>query len=261
MSTSATLPNTIQMRPSRLTGLVVGVAILTGVATWSVSQVATDSHATGTPKSDVVSTSGAATKAYVDGVVTLNPEQRAAMYGNVGLRTPYVGSVNALNPGLQAVDISRTPYVGSLNALNPEAQAGLQRAADLAAIADWARAEGLTGLSPTSLKPSAAPDAAIADWARAEGTDRPVTGVAEAERGVVCRRHCRSAARPARRHVRQRRLRDRLTVEVAPGMRTLMRAPASSRSSLSPARSHSRRHEHLLRVVWPTDPRPASAHV
>ena len=148
MSTSATLPNTIQMRPSRLTGLVVGVAILTGVATWSVSQVATDSHATGTPKSDVVTTSGAATQAYVDGLVALNPEQRAAMYGNVGLRTPYVGSVNTLNP---------------------EAQAGLQRAADLTAIADWARAEGLTGLSPASLKPSPASDAAIADWARAEG--------------------------------------------------------------------------------------------
>ena len=123
MSTSATLPNTIQMRPSRLTGLVVGVAILTGVATWSVSQVTTDSHAAGTPKSDVVSTSGAATKAHVDSVVALNPGQRAAMYGNVGLPTPYVGSVNALSPELQAVDISRTPYVGSLNALSPELQA------------------------------------------------------------------------------------------------------------------------------------------
>ena len=78
MSTSVTLPNTIQMRPSRLTGLVVGVAILTGVVTWSVSQVATDSPASGTSKSEVVSTSSAAAKAYVDGVVALSPEQRAA---------------------------------------------------------------------------------------------------------------------------------------------------------------------------------------
>jgi hypothetical protein len=135
------------MRPSRLTGLVVGVAILTGIATWSVSQVATDSHS-GTPKSDVVSTSGTATNAYVDGVVALNPEQRAAVYGNVGLRTPYIGSVNALSP---------------------ESQMELQRAANLAATADWARAEGLTGLSPASLKPIAAPDSGVADWARAEG--------------------------------------------------------------------------------------------
>ena len=140
MSTSATLPNTIQMRPSRLTGLVVGVAILTGVATWSVSQVTTESHSS-SPKSEVVSTSQAAS----------------------------VRSVNAHIPELQSVDISTEPYLGSLNALNPEGQARLKRAADLAAVADWARAEGLTGLSPASLNPSAGPDASIADWARAEG--------------------------------------------------------------------------------------------
>jgi hypothetical protein len=136
------------MRPSRLTGLVVGVAILTGVVTWSVSQVATDSPASGTSKSEAVSTSGAAAQAYVDGVVALSPEQRAALYGTLA---------------------QSEPYVGSLNALRPETQAELRRAADLAATADWARAEGLTGLSPASLKPSAAPSATIADWARAEG--------------------------------------------------------------------------------------------
>jgi hypothetical protein len=158
VSTTATLPNTIQMRPSRLTGLVVGVAILTGVATWSVTQVTTESHSTGSPKSEVVSTSPAA-KAYIDGVVALSPAQRAAIYGNVAPVEPSVRSANAQSPELQAVDISLTPYVGSLNALNPDAQARLHRAADLAAIADWARAEGLTGLSPASLKPSAASNA------------------------------------------------------------------------------------------------------
>ena len=152
MSISATLPNTIQMRPSRLTGLVLGVAILTGVATWSVSQVTTESHNSAGPKSEAVS----AAKAYVDGIVALSPAQRAAIYGNVAPLEPSVQSVNALNPELQSVGSSRTPYVGSLNALNPERPA-LQRAADLAAIADWARTEGLTGLSPASLVPSAAP--------------------------------------------------------------------------------------------------------
>ena len=91
---------------------------------------------------------------YVGSVNALSPELQAVDIS----RTPYVGSLNALSPELQAVDISRTPYVGSLNALNPEARAGLQRAADLAAIADWARAEGLTGLSPASLNPSVASD-------------------------------------------------------------------------------------------------------
>jgi len=146
------------MRPSRLTGLVVGVAILTGVVTWSVTQVTTESHSTSSSKSEVVSTSPAA-KAYIDGVVALSPAQRAAIYGNVAPLEPTVRSVNAQSPELQAVDISVTPYVGSLNALNPEAKAELRRAADLSAVANWARSEGLTGLSPASLKPSAASNA------------------------------------------------------------------------------------------------------
>ncbi len=62
MSTSVIHPNTIQIRPSRLTGLVVGVAILTGVTTWSVSQVSTDSHASSNPKPEVVSSPSAASK-------------------------------------------------------------------------------------------------------------------------------------------------------------------------------------------------------
>ena len=79
MSSSVTVPSTIQIRPSRLTGLVVAVAILSGVTTWSVSQVTTESHTGGGPKSEAVS----ATKAYVEGVTALTPEQRAAVFGNV----------------------------------------------------------------------------------------------------------------------------------------------------------------------------------
>ena len=77
------------------------------------------------------------------------------MFGNVALPEPYVGSVNAHSPELQAV-ASQAPYIGSLNALNPDAHLASQRAADSAAVADWARGEGLTGLSPASLGPSAA---------------------------------------------------------------------------------------------------------
>jgi hypothetical protein len=83
MSTSATLPSTIQIRPSRLAGLLVAVAIVTGVTTWSVSQVTTESHARSSPQSDVVSSPGSATKAYVDGVTGLTLDQQAAIYGNV----------------------------------------------------------------------------------------------------------------------------------------------------------------------------------
>ena len=122
MSTSATLPSTIQIRPSRLTGLVVAVAILTGVATWSVNQVTTESHASGNPKSEVVSTPGSAAKAYVDGVVALDPEQRAAVFGNL-FPTQSPQSVNALSPELQAVNVAPTQSPQSVNALSPELQA------------------------------------------------------------------------------------------------------------------------------------------
>ena len=76
MSASVTLPNTIQVRPTHLAGLLAAVAILTSVTTWSVSQVTTESHASSNPKSEVVSTQGAASTAYVDGVVALDPDQR-----------------------------------------------------------------------------------------------------------------------------------------------------------------------------------------
>jgi len=81
VNTSATLPSTIQIRASRLAGLLVAVAIVTGVTTWSVSQVTTESHAPSSPQSDVVSSPGSATKA--DDVTALTLEQRAAIYGNV----------------------------------------------------------------------------------------------------------------------------------------------------------------------------------
>ena len=82
MSTSATLPSTIHIRPSRLAGLLVAVAILTGVTTWSVSQVTTESHARSSlqPRPGVIA--GPATKAYVEGVTALTPDQRAAIFGN-----------------------------------------------------------------------------------------------------------------------------------------------------------------------------------
>ena len=86
MSTSATLPSTIHIRPSRLAGLLVAVAIVTGVTTWSVSQVTTESHAPSSSNSDLVSSPDPATKAYCTdrrGPTARPLTQRAAIYGNV----------------------------------------------------------------------------------------------------------------------------------------------------------------------------------
>ena len=113
MSTTATVPSTIHIRPSRLAGLLAAVAILTGITTWSVSQVtteshapsssnsylvsspdpatkayleglgATESHAPSSSNSHLVSSPDPATKAYLEGLGALDAEQRAAIYGNV----------------------------------------------------------------------------------------------------------------------------------------------------------------------------------
>ena len=83
MSTTATVPSTIHIRPSRLAGLLVAVAIVTGVATWSVSQVTTESQAPSSSNSHLVSSPDPATQAYLQGLGALDAEQRAAIYGNV----------------------------------------------------------------------------------------------------------------------------------------------------------------------------------
>jgi len=173
VSASVTLPNTIQVRPSHLAGLLAAVAILTSVTTWSVSQVTTESHGSNSPTSEAVASLSPATKAYVDGVVALDAEQRAAIFGNLAPTPQSAQSVNALSPELQAINVdleaiaemaraegltglsptslhSPTPQsVPTVNAQSAELQA---RSVDLKAIAEMARAEGLTGLSPTSLR-------------------------------------------------------------------------------------------------------------
>ena len=83
MSTTATVPSTIHIRPSRLAGLLVAVAIVTGVATWSVSQVTTEAHTAAAPTPRWCHRRAPPPRHTSDGVVALDAEQRAAIYGNV----------------------------------------------------------------------------------------------------------------------------------------------------------------------------------
>ena len=143
MSTSATLPSTIQIRPSRLAGLLVAVALLTGVTTWSISQVTTESPARsntraalgdqtarrtlGTPTSQ--RPASVPPQAYADSVAALDAEQRAAIFGNLYPTQRYVQSVNALSPEQQAAiwgNVSPThQYLNGVTALTPEQQAAI----------------------------------------------------------------------------------------------------------------------------------------
>jgi hypothetical protein len=143
MSTTATLPNTIQIRPSRLAGLLVAVAILTGVTTWSVSQITTEAHTRSNPGAalddqtprrtlDTPTSQRPASvlpQAYADRVVALDAEQRAAIFGNLYPAQRYVQDVIGLNPEEQAAiwgNVSPTqPYLTGVTALTPEQQAAI----------------------------------------------------------------------------------------------------------------------------------------
>ena len=91
MSTSATLQRTVQIRPSRLAALIVAVAVLTGVTTWSVSNATTHSQSRSSGSDNVSAT-------YVNGVTALSPAEQAAIYGNVPTNPERAAAVAALSP-------------------------------------------------------------------------------------------------------------------------------------------------------------------
>jgi hypothetical protein len=123
MTTTATLQHTIQIRPSRLAALLVAVAMLTAVTTWSVGNVADHASHTSAPKSEAVSS------AYVDGVTALSPEQRAATYGNVPTDLQRAVTVSHLNPAEQAAIYgnvsSSQEFVDGVTHLSPAQQAAI----------------------------------------------------------------------------------------------------------------------------------------
>jgi hypothetical protein len=143
VNTSATLPRTIQIRPSRLAGLFVAVAIVTGVTTWSVSQFTTESHASSNPQAALGDHStrrtldtptsprppSVLTPAYAPAVVALDAEQRVAIFGNLSATQRHLQAVTALSPEQQAAiwgNVSPTDqYLNEVTALNPEQQAAI----------------------------------------------------------------------------------------------------------------------------------------
>lgn len=134
MSTSATLPSTTQIRPSRLMGLLVAVAIVTGITTWSVSQVTNEDDARSNPQAALGDQTARRTlstptsqrpasvlpPAYAVSVAALSDEQRAAIWGNVSPTRQYVDAVTALTPEHQA---ATSGNVGGAGAFIPAAHA------------------------------------------------------------------------------------------------------------------------------------------
>jgi hypothetical protein len=119
MSTSA-VQHTVQIRPSRLAGLLVAVAVLTAATTWSASKL-DESHSS--------ATADPAAKAYVDSVMALTAGQRAAVYGNVMVSDQHVNDIVALSPGERAAVYGNVmvsdQHVNDIVALSPGERAAI----------------------------------------------------------------------------------------------------------------------------------------
>ena len=105
---SPALPRTIQIRPGRFGGLLLAVAALTAGTTWFASNL-DDSHVRATARPEAAASSGAASKAYIDNVLALTGEQRAAIYGNVSARQQHVKDIVALSDGERAAIYGNLP--------------------------------------------------------------------------------------------------------------------------------------------------------
>ena len=91
-----------------------------------------------------------------------------------------------VNPAVvDHAEIAEMARANGLTGLSPASLVSSSPARSDAALAEWARANGMTGLSPASLASTAAAwygdDAAIADWARSNG----LTGLSPASLAPV----------------------------------------------------------------------------
>jgi hypothetical protein len=111
MTTSTAIPTTIQIRRSRLLGLLAAVAILTAAITWALSAFALDDGSSSTRRTSVLTgtpistTSAAQDAARVPSIMALTPARLAA--GALG--TGYALPTAHLGPTLASVLASMGP--------------------------------------------------------------------------------------------------------------------------------------------------------
>ena len=107
MSSSA-VQHTIQIRPGHFAGLLLTVAALTAGTTWFASNL-DNSHVSATARPEVAASPTAASKAYVDSVLALTGDQRAAIYGNVSASQQHVNDIVALTGDQRAAIYGNLP--------------------------------------------------------------------------------------------------------------------------------------------------------
>ena len=105
---SRALQHTIQIRPGHFAGLLFAVAALTAGATWFASSL-DDSRVSTTERPEVAASPTAPSTAYVESVVALTGEQRAAIYGNVSASQQHVNDIVALTGDQRAAIYGNLP--------------------------------------------------------------------------------------------------------------------------------------------------------
>lgn len=109
MTASTTIPTTVQLRRSRLVGLMAVSAALAACITWAllVFAVNTGTEGSAPTSAAVVSSLSPEARQYVEGIMALTPAQLVAAYG-----TPRVDVLSSLGP-------QEREYVEGIMALTP----------------------------------------------------------------------------------------------------------------------------------------------
>jgi hypothetical protein len=118
MTVSPSIPATVQMRRSRLLGLLATVAVVAAAVTWAAFAASEGSSRSGRPvgsetTSSVLAPLTPSEKRYVQGISSMSRVQQAAAFGGHG------GVIDAL--GLDARDAA---YVKAIVSLTPAQMTG-----------------------------------------------------------------------------------------------------------------------------------------
>jgi hypothetical protein len=120
-ATTTINPGTVQIKRSRLVGLVVGVVALS-VALTTGAQAVLDSG----------NQRASSAPSYVEGVTAMTPEELAATFGNVPVYSTqgYIDAVSAMTPAERAATWGNTPfgnprqgYIDAVSAMTPAERA------------------------------------------------------------------------------------------------------------------------------------------
>ncbi len=121
MHTTATIPNHVTLKRSTLSLLLVAAVVATATITWGlIATVDTESSGPGpanATRTQILDGLSPGARAYVEGLVTMTPEQLAAAYGYNNFPVPAAPTRTEILDGLSP---SAREYVEGLITMTPE---------------------------------------------------------------------------------------------------------------------------------------------